>query len=80
MGKKKFDETRPMHKAAKFYQEKFSKLSDIDYKTLTNARAREILGKVFHFDYHHQSIVINDMEELGLIKRNGQQIIELLPV
>lgn len=78
--KKKFDEKEPMMKVAKYMLEKISKGSDIDYKNCSNYRAKEIIGRTFKLPGWLQTATLNDFEELGCIKRNGQEKIELLPV
>jgi hypothetical protein len=80
MRKTKFDERKPMHKIARYYQEKLINLTDLDHKNITNDRVRKIFGSLFKFDSYHQRILINDLIRLGLIKRNGQQTIEILPI
>lgn len=80
MGRKKFDESKPLHRIAKFYQEKLIKLSDINHRYISNTRAKEILGRFLRIDSYNQVILLNDLEKIGLISRNNQREIEIIPI
>lgn len=81
MGKKsEYDERKPFKKVAKYYQEQLIKLSDIDYKTITNARAKYVLGTVMRLPSYLQTITLSDMKEWGLLKNVNQKILKIMPV
>jgi hypothetical protein len=80
MGKKKFDERKPMMAIARFYQEKLIKFSDKNYQYITNDRAKWILGRMMRLETWLQTKTINDMVELGLLEREGQQILKIVPI
>lgn len=72
------NERKPMFKNAKWYQEQFINRTDIDYKTISCSRAKEILARIHRFPAWLQNSILNDMEKFKLIKRK-KQIIEILP-
>lgn len=80
MPNNKFNEQKPFMLHAKYYHEKLCINSDIDYTRITNDRAKHILGLMFKLPSWLQTRTLNDLEKLGLIKRNGQREISLLPV
>lgn len=75
-----FDERKPLHKTAKYYQERLIKFSDVSYKYISNDRAKYILGRLMRLPTWLQTITLNDMEKVGLIRRDDKRGIEILPV
>lgn len=69
-----------MFKVAKYYQEKFIEFSGKSYKFITNDKAKYILGRMMRLPTFLQCSTLDDMEKLGLIKRDNKRVIEILPV
>ena len=60
-----------------YYQEKMIEFTDFDYNSISNDRARHILGKFFRLPDWLQIRTINEMVEHGLLRRNGKRQIEI---
>lgn len=61
-----------------FYQEKMILFSDIDHKSITNDKAKLILGLQFRLPYWLQTSTINRMIHFKLLKRVSQTKLEIL--
>jgi hypothetical protein len=68
MRKERFDESKAMHKNARDLQETLINKSDMNHKTISNERAKYVMGSIKRVPEHLQTSTLNDLEKLGLIK------------
>jgi hypothetical protein len=73
MGKKKLN-----FRVYEIFVECFIAHTDISHKFISNVKARQLLGMMFHITSCDQPAVINDLETLGLIRRANKALIEIL--
>lgn len=58
-------------------QEKMIKFTDIDYKFISNDKAKDVLGRFWHVPAWRHVAVIEDMKKCGYLRRKNQKILEI---
>lgn len=79
MGKKLFDERKPMHKNAADLHEMLDSMTKSCFGKVSIDRAKYLLGSIKRIPKYLQKSTLHDLESLGLIKMSKFEV-EILPI